>query len=62
MLCAGLLTAGDLALSNVPRLHDVRTMLKLLAQMGVQVDAATTAKRHARTRASSTTSKRRTSW
>ena len=37
ILCAGLLTAGDLALRNVPRLHDVRTMLKLLAQTGLQV-------------------------
>jgi UDP-N-acetylglucosamine 1-carboxyvinyltransferase len=37
ILCAGLLTAGDLELSNVPRLHDVRTMLKLLAQTGLQV-------------------------
>jgi UDP-N-acetylglucosamine 1-carboxyvinyltransferase len=37
ILCAGLLTAGDLVLSNVPRLHDVRTMLKLLAQTGLQV-------------------------
>jgi len=37
ILCAGLLTADDLVLSNVPRLHDVRTMLKLLAQTGLQV-------------------------
>jgi UDP-N-acetylglucosamine 1-carboxyvinyltransferase len=37
ILCAGLLTAGDLELSNVPRLHDVRTMLKLLAQTGLKV-------------------------
>ncbi|MGB9107760.1 MAG: UDP-N-acetylglucosamine 1-carboxyvinyltransferase, partial [Telluria sp.] len=37
ILCAGLLTAGDLALSNVPRLHDVRTMLKLLEQTGLKV-------------------------
>jgi len=37
ILCAGLLTAGDLELSNVPRLHDVRTMLKLLAQTGLGV-------------------------
>jgi UDP-N-acetylglucosamine 1-carboxyvinyltransferase len=37
ILCAGLLTSGDLALSNVPRLHDVRTMLKLLAQTGLKV-------------------------
>jgi UDP-N-acetylglucosamine 1-carboxyvinyltransferase len=37
ILCAGLLTAGDLELSNVPRLHDVKTMLKLLAQTGLTV-------------------------
>src|SRR3954467_7256961 len=38
ILCAGLLTAGDLELSNVPRLHDVRTMLKLLAKTGLGVE------------------------
>jgi UDP-N-acetylglucosamine 1-carboxyvinyltransferase len=37
ILCAGLLTAGTLELSNVPRLHDVRTMLKLLGQTGLAV-------------------------
>jgi UDP-N-acetylglucosamine 1-carboxyvinyltransferase len=37
ILCAGLLTAGDLELSNVPRLHDVRTMLRLLEQTGLKV-------------------------
>ena len=37
ILCAGLLTGGDLALSNVPRLHDVRTMLRLLEQTGLKV-------------------------
>jgi UDP-N-acetylglucosamine 1-carboxyvinyltransferase len=37
ILCAGLLTAGDLELSNVPHLHDVKTMLKLLAQTGLAV-------------------------
>lgn len=37
ILCAGLLTAGDVALSNVPALQDVATMLKLLKQMGLQV-------------------------
>jgi UDP-N-acetylglucosamine 1-carboxyvinyltransferase len=37
ILCAGLLTSGDVALSNVPRLHDVKTILKLLAQTGLQV-------------------------
>jgi len=38
ILCAGLLTAGDLELSNVPRLHDVKTMLKLLAKTGLKVN------------------------
>jgi UDP-N-acetylglucosamine 1-carboxyvinyltransferase len=37
ILCAGLLTAGDLELTNVPKLHDVKTMLKLLAQTGLTV-------------------------
>jgi UDP-N-acetylglucosamine 1-carboxyvinyltransferase len=37
ILCAGLLTAGDLELSNVPHLHDVKTMLKLLGQTGLTV-------------------------
>ena len=38
ILCAGLLTAGDLELSNVPRLHDVKTMLKLLSKTGLKVN------------------------
>jgi len=38
ILCAGLLTAGDLELSNVPNLHDVSTMLKLLRQTGLAVE------------------------
>jgi UDP-N-acetylglucosamine 1-carboxyvinyltransferase len=37
ILCAGLLTAGDLELSNVPGLHDVKTILKILAQTGLTV-------------------------
>lgn len=37
ILCAGLLTAGDVVLANVPALQDVATMLKLLKQMGLQV-------------------------
>jgi UDP-N-acetylglucosamine 1-carboxyvinyltransferase len=37
ILCAGLLTADTLQLSNVPQLQDVATMLKLLRQMGMQV-------------------------
>ncbi|TWI61800.1 UDP-N-acetylglucosamine 1-carboxyvinyltransferase [Pseudoduganella lurida] len=38
ILCAGLLTAGDLQLSNVPNLHDVATMLKLLRATGLSVE------------------------
>jgi len=38
ILCAGLLTAGDVELSNVPRLHDVKTILKLLEQTGLTVN------------------------
>lgn len=37
ILCAGLLSAGDVVLHNVPHLQDVATMLKLLKQMGLQV-------------------------
>ncbi len=38
ILCAGLLTADTVHLSNVPRLQDVSTMLKLLRQMGLRVE------------------------
>ncbi len=38
ILCAALLSAEPLALTNVPRLNDVRTMETLLAQMGVGLD------------------------
>jgi UDP-N-acetylglucosamine 1-carboxyvinyltransferase len=37
-LCAALLTAEPVLLGNVPRLHDVATMLKLLRQMGVAAE------------------------
>ena len=37
-MCAALLTAEPVTLSNVPRLQDVRTMLKLLRSMGVVAD------------------------
>lgn len=37
ILCAGLLTADDMILYNVPSLQDVSTMLKLLGQMGLRV-------------------------
>ncbi|MDH4093428.1 MAG: UDP-N-acetylglucosamine 1-carboxyvinyltransferase [Betaproteobacteria bacterium] len=39
IMCAALLTDQALALDNVPRLMDVRTMAKLLAQMGVRIGA-----------------------
>jgi len=37
ILCAALLTPEKLTLRNLPDLQDVRTMLKLLTQMGVEV-------------------------
>jgi UDP-N-acetylglucosamine 1-carboxyvinyltransferase len=37
ILCASLLSAEPLRLSNVPRLMDVATMAKLLGQMGVEI-------------------------
>ena len=37
IMCASLLSAGDLQLSNLPDMHDVATMAKLLQQMGVAV-------------------------
>ncbi|OIQ86632.1 UDP-N-acetylglucosamine 1-carboxyvinyltransferase [mine drainage metagenome] len=36
ILCAALLTAEPLTLTNVPALHDIQTMLRLLEQMGVK--------------------------
>src|SRR5579871_6812949 len=39
ILCAGLLSAEPVHLENVPDLQDVRTMLKLLGQMGVRIEA-----------------------
>ena len=39
IMCAALLTERTLALDNVPRLMDVATMSKLLAQMGVELGA-----------------------
>ena len=41
ILCASLLSAEPLVLSNVPRLNDVNTMERLLTQMGVAIDART---------------------
>ena len=37
ILCAGLLTADDLHLTNLPMLKDVTTMEKLLSQMGLRM-------------------------
>ncbi|NUT63308.1 UDP-N-acetylglucosamine 1-carboxyvinyltransferase [Herbaspirillum sp. C9C3] len=37
ILCAGLLTDGDLVLSNVPHLQDVSTITRLMTQMGLRV-------------------------
>jgi UDP-N-acetylglucosamine 1-carboxyvinyltransferase len=37
-MCAALLTAKPLTLTNIPALRDVSTMAKLLSQMGLQVD------------------------
>jgi len=38
ILCASLLTSEPLRLSNVPRLNDISTTLKLLGKMGVKSD------------------------
>jgi UDP-N-acetylglucosamine 1-carboxyvinyltransferase len=38
IMCAALLSAKPLTLTNVPRLRDVSTMARLLAQMGVAVE------------------------
>ena len=37
-LCAALLSAEPVTLRNVPHLQDVATMLKLIRNMGVQVE------------------------
>ena len=37
ILCAGLLSAEPITLRNLPDLQDVRTILKILAQMGLKV-------------------------
>ena len=42
ILCAALLSPEPLTLTNMPRLNDVDTMEKLLAQMGVALDTGTT--------------------
>jgi UDP-N-acetylglucosamine 1-carboxyvinyltransferase len=40
IMCASLLTADKLSLSNLPDMHDVKTMVRLLQQMGVKVDSS----------------------
>ena len=40
ILAASLLTAAPVRITNVPRLNDVGTMLKLLGRMGVKVEAS----------------------
>ena len=40
IMCAGLLTADTLHLTNLPDLHDVGTMRKLLQQMGISAATA----------------------
>jgi UDP-N-acetylglucosamine 1-carboxyvinyltransferase len=37
IMCASLLSAEPLSLSNVPHLNDIATLLRLIAQMGVEV-------------------------
>jgi UDP-N-acetylglucosamine 1-carboxyvinyltransferase len=39
IMCAALLSADELHLSNLPDMHDVATMEKLLQQMGVKISA-----------------------
>ena len=39
LLCATLLTGGTHRLSNVPRLRDIRTVLKLLETLGARVES-----------------------
>jgi len=43
IMCAALLTADELHLDNMPDLHDVATMRKLLVQMGMTADVSTVA-------------------
>jgi UDP-N-acetylglucosamine 1-carboxyvinyltransferase len=42
IMCAALLSAKPLALGNIPRLMDISTMAKLMAQMGVAVERSIT--------------------
>lgn len=38
ILCASLLTSDSISLNNLPRLHDVSTMLGLLSQLGISAE------------------------
>ena len=40
ILAASLLASGELRVTNLPQLNDVRTMIRLLERMGVKADAA----------------------
>ena len=50
ILCACLLTDQPVVLRNVPDLQDVRTMLKLLQEIGVTVDFPSAGDRRLSTR------------
>ena len=39
IMCASLLTADDFQLSNLPDMHDVATMAKLLQYIGVRISS-----------------------
>ena len=43
IMCASLLTADALHLANLPDMHDVATMMKLLEQMGVRIERSSQA-------------------
>lgn len=45
LLCAALLTREPVTFTNVPQLNDIGTLLKILAQMGVQVERDAAANR-----------------
>ena len=61
IMCASLLTAEHLRLTNLPDLHDVGTMRKLLQQMGVAAESAT-GEITFNGATKSTTGKRRMTW
>jgi UDP-N-acetylglucosamine 1-carboxyvinyltransferase len=62
-LCAALLTAEPVTLTNVPRLQDVSTTLKLLRNMGAgRAQRGAARHRHARRRPLSARRRRPTTW